>query len=766
MLLPWDGFLAPYCMKLTFLALGWALLPTLAAAQAPASFNLDMEQVSPQTHRPTGWQTSIRTGAPSDFRKAYELVADSLTRHGGRYALRLKSTGQPLEGDEFGVTSQHFPASFQGKMLKLTGYLKTDNVQDGYAGLWMRVDGPAGTLAFDNMQKRPIKGTTDWQQYTISLPLDEEAQTIYIGGLLPATGTMWLDDLTLTLDDKPLAEAKPKAVARYKADQDTAFRHGSGLTIDNLSKQQIENLAVLGRVWGFAKYYHPAVARGDYNWDAELLRVLPKVLASKDLKARSEVLGTWLTGLGPVPACRSCREPDSTRLQPDLAWLGDKSQLSPALSQQLVYLRRNRSQGPNYYVRPAPSVGNPIFTHEEAYASPATPDDGLRLLALFRYWNMIDYYFPYRYAIGEDWQRVLPEFIPQFVAARSPEQYRLTALALIARIHDTHANVFSDKILSEYKGNYQAPLWLRFVEGQATVAGYYDAALGAASTLKPGDVIVQVDGQPVTDIVKARQPITPASNEPTQLRNVARDLLRGSTAQVALVVRRAGREFPVSVGRVPMGQLNQQVAYGTPDPQAPAWKLLPGNIGYLALGTIKNADLPGIMDKAKGTKGLVIDIRNYPSEFVVFTLSKYLLDKPQAFVRFSQLDPKYPGFFNSRTGQKVVSGPGAAYPGKVMILIDEISQSQAEYTTMALRTAPRATVVGSTTAGADGNVSSIVLPGNIRTAISGLGIYYPDGRETQRVGIVPDVEAKPTIKGITEGRDEVLEKAVQLIEAG
>jgi C-terminal processing protease CtpA/Prc len=753
-------------MKHTFLALGWALLPILAAAQAPAALNLDMEQVSPQTHRPTGWLTSIRAGAPSDFHKAYELVADSLTRHGGRYALRLVSTGQPPQGDEFGVTSQHFPATFQGKTLQFSGYIKTKDVQNGYAGLWMRVDGPAGTLAFDNMSKRPIKGTNDWQQYTINLPLNEEAQTIYIGGLLPATGTMWLDDLTLTVDDKPLAQAKARPVARYKADQDTAFRRGSGLAIDNLSKQQIDNLAVLGRVWGFVKYYHPAVARGDYNLDAELVRVLPKALASKDLKARSEVLSTWVTSLGPVPACRSCREPDSTRLQPDLAWLGDKNQLSPALSQQLVYLRRNRSQGSHYYVRPAPGVGNPLFTHEEAYAGSETPDAGLRLVALFRYWNMIDYYFPYRYAIGEDWQKVLPEFIPKFVAARTPEQYRLAALALIARIHDTHANIYNDKLLSTYKGNYQAPLWLSFVEGQATVAGYYDATLGAATTLLPGDVIVQVDGQPVSEIVKTRQSITPASNEPTQLRNVARDLLRGSTAQVALVVRRAGREFPVSVARVPIGQLNQQVSYGTPDPQAPAWKLLPGNIGYLALGTIKNADLPGIMDKAKGTKGLVIDIRNYPSDFVVFTLTKYLLDKPHAFVRFSQLDPKYPGFFNSRTGQEVVSGSGAAYPGKVIILVNELTQSSAEYHTMALRTAPRATVVGSTTAGADGNVSSIKLPGNINTMISGIGVYYPDGRETQRIGIVPDVEVKPTIKGIAEGRDEVLEKAVQLIEAG
>ena len=61
-------------------------------------------------------------------------------------------------------------------------------------------------------------------------------------------------------------------------------------------------------------------------------------------------------------------------------------------------------------------------------------------------------------------------------------------------------------------------------------------------------------------------------------------------------------------------------------------------------------------------------------------------------------------------------------------------------------------VFGSTTAGADGNVSTIILPGKIRTMISGIGVYYPDGTETQRVGIVPDVEVKPTIKGC-DGRE-------------
>jgi len=70
-------------------------------------------------------------------------------------------------------------------------------------------------------------------------------------------------------------------------------------------------------------------------------------------------------------------------------------------------------------------------------------------------------------------------------------------------------------------------------------------------------------------------------------------------------------------------------------------------------------------------------------------------------------------------------------------------------------------VVGSQTAGADGNVSNIPLPGGQRAMFSGIGVFYPDGKPTQRVGIVPDVEVHATIAGLRAGRDEVLEAAVQ-----
>ena len=182
---------------------------------------------------------------------------------------------------------------------------------------------------------------------------------------------------------------------------------------------------------------------------------------------------------------------------------------------------------------------------------------------------------------------------------------------------------------------------------------------------------------------------------------------------------------------------------------------------YLKLSSIKAADVPGYLEAAASTEGLVIDIRNYPSEFVVFALGNLLARDAVPFARFTNADLGNPGAF--QWGHTTtLTPPPPPYAGKVLVLVDEISLSQAEYTAMAFRAAG-ATIVGSTTAGADGNVSAIPLPGGLSSMISGLGVFYPDKRPTQRIGIVPDVEVRPTIEGIRLGKDEVLDAAVRLI---
>jgi C-terminal processing protease CtpA/Prc len=156
---------------------------------------------------------------------------------------------------------------------------------------------------------------------------------------------------------------------------------------------------------------------------------------------------------------------------------------------------------------------------------------------------------------------------------------------------------------------------------------------------------------------------------------------------------------------------------------------------------------------------LVIDIRNYPSESLVFQLGGRLVSEPTPFVRSTRASSANPGAF-AWTESLVLTPRNPHHQGAVVILVDETTQSRAEYTAMALRASPNAIVAGSTTAGADGDVSEIHLPGGLSTHISGVGVFYPDGTATQRVGIVPDLEIRPTIAGIRAGRDEVLEAAV------
>jgi C-terminal processing protease CtpA/Prc len=139
------------------------------------------------------------------------------------------------------------------------------------------------------------------------------------------------------------------------------------------------------------------------------------------------------------------------------------------------------------------------------------------------------------------------------------------------------------------------------------------------------------------------------------------------------------------------------------------------------------------------------------------------VERPTPFARFTTGDVDTPGTFRWRTGPLPLTPEQPHDPGKIVVLVDETSLSQAEYTAMACRAAPRAIVVGSTTAGADGNVSQSALPGGLRTAISGIGVFYPHKRPTQRIGIVPDVDVRPTIAGIRAGRDEVLEEAIRQI---
>jgi erythromycin esterase-like protein len=142
---------------------------------------------------------------------ALQIVRDFVGPHDEEYAASdaytkaLKMATSPQAGSGFGVATGTFPIeAARGKKVKFSGWIKTEAVTRGYAGLWWRVDG-SGTqnvLAFDNMGARGVKGTTDWKEYTIELPVAAEAVNINFGALFPGDGTAWFDGLRVELDGK------------------------------------------------------------------------------------------------------------------------------------------------------------------------------------------------------------------------------------------------------------------------------------------------------------------------------------------------------------------------------------------------------------------------------------------------------------------------------------------------------------------------------------------------------------------------------------
>lgn len=723
----------------------------LTSSAAPALEN-DLEEVLRFEGRQDGESPRDWGGGPMET-----IHLDTTIVHGGRFAVRLERDAR--SSSSFTSITKSLPLDITGQWLEMRGFLRTEEVTE-FAGLWMREDGPAGMVQFDNMQGQGLKGTTEWTEYSIRLPLDPKARELYFGVLVSGQGKVWADDLELLVDGKPFNEAPERVREKTILDTDQEFVAGSGVSVTSLTEIQIANLALLGKVWGFLKYHHPGVASGDFHWDFDFFRVLPQFLEAENREAALAYLVIGVDLMGVPESCDPCAQtPDDAHLLPRIDWIRDADDLGPELSAQLQTVYEHRFVGEEqFYLSTVPNVKNPIFDMELPYMNRELPDVGYRLLALMRVWNIIEYWFPYRNQIDADWEAVLHEFVPRMVAADTWDSYRLELLALAALIQDGHANMWGELQIRPPVGDYSWPVEIRFVEGAPTVAAFTDSLEGPASGLEIGDVITAIDGRPVESLIEEWSPYYCASNLPTMLKDIGRSMHRGPWGPGTVEIDRDGNRETVTVDRTVGSGMNR----APHDRKGDTFQLLSEEVAYIKLSSIQIKDVPGYLERAEGTRGLVIDIRNYPGEFVVFALGPRLITEPTAFTRFTNCDPANPGAF-IWTEPLELSPEVPQYQGKVVILVNESSMSQAEYTAMALRAGPQAMVVGSTTAGADGNVSFIPLPGGLRLMMSGIGVFYPDKTPTQRVGIVPDVVVNPTRDGIREGRDEVLEEALRQI---
>ncbi len=583
-----------------------------------------------------------------------------------------------------------------------------------------------------------------------------------------------------------------------KRSQDTEFASDSGVRIDKLSEVQQKNLHTLAKVWGFAKYRHPDITKGNINWDAELFRVMPKVLEATTKEEAGDIMATWLNQFPFQVNTLSKEQEDLYRqvkekayLDVEYSWIKNRQVLGNNLADYLENLSKVKvTDNDNGYA--VFEEGDIVNVSSDSFMDNSInyEDTGMRLLGLFRYWNIIEYFYPYKNLMDEDWDQVLYDKIPELALQSDKESYVLSIANLTTYIHDSHG-FFNDnfKVLQQHFGAYKAKASIFNIDDQIVIAGREDK-----SPLKVGDIVVSIDGTSIEKIIEECNKYISVSDK-NRFTNAFDYYLLRSTKEIAEIeVIRNGEKLSLNVpcyynSKYDVKRLGQDEKSGFMGDK---------KIGYINIATLKSGDLDKLMKKFKGTEGLIIDVRysnSKMSEYINYPIGEYIKPEVSEYQQFYSSNSFEPGRFIKSTSNS--SGRGFIaeqldkgidsttfskifdngiirtslgkvkdrhqYNGKVIILMNECTQSVLETMVMSFMDAPNATVIGTPSAGANGNIMEITLPGCIQTSISGLAVTYMDGSQTQRIGLKPDITVKQTVNGIAEGKDEVIEKAIELI---
>ena len=417
---------------------------------------------------------------------------------------------------------------------------------------------------------------------------------------------------------------------------------------------------------------------------------------------------------------------------------------------------------------PPPIMRNVL---DNPYPQMAVPSEEYRLLALFRFWNVINYFFPYKHLTDKPWDTVLTDFIPRFSDNKTQLDYEMTVAEVVARLQDSHGSVRL-KSLDAYLGEFAPPLSLRVASGKLTIAHLLDEAAMQAAGVKIGDVIVAIDGEPLEQRVAYLAKFSALSTVQSAYRDVYPIALRGAKDTKVKLLINAADGYTRSVELLRTVSF-RNVAFAPPR-KTPIYQVMSNGYGYIDLARLPKAEAQKAMDVVINTPGLIFDMRGYPKS-TAWEIGPRLSDKKnfpttqiripfKAAIDLDNADLAF-GKYTYSFEQEMPPAKGTTYKGKVVMLINEQAFSQAEHTCLFFEAATDVTFIGSPTVGANGGITNLVLPGGNYVYFTGADVRHADGRQLQRVGIQPHIKVEPTPQGIRGGRDEVLEAGIQYLDS-
>ncbi|MEL7221897.1 MAG: S41 family peptidase [Bacteroidota bacterium] len=593
------------------------------------------------------------------------------------------------------------PKMYLGKALKYTAWVKLAEGFEGTGHLWLRIDKSDKSLGFfENMGANPIR-STEWQQYEIIGTVDELAANILFGCFMNGKGTLLIDDVQLAYQEQEEWIAIPLENNGFEADQIGTENEKS--------------------VWsGKGEGYSFTLSDTDYKAGKQAAVI---TYEGKISRVRGETIFDAHPQFGELVEREIgkdiyCQIPLNLYTTEEATY--PKSNTYPQLSVEL----------------------------EEAVY-----DDNslaLHLGNVVNLYNVFQHFYPYFDQVAVDWDAELEKALKRSFTDKRKEDHLITLQKMTAPLKDGHIRVWQGESTP-----YSLPIEWEWIEGQLVITDVFDEDLA----IERGSIVTQINQQPAEDFfVEINSRISAGTAGWLAYR-----------AQSLSTKGKEGEEMLITIDGIVI-PLKFEKKYNYTDGEIAIQKydhtVLDGGIHYLNLGTIEMDTINALLPELATANGIICDMRGYPNgnhDLIAHLLAEK--DTSTAWMRVPQIiypdQKKLVGY--EHHGWEIE--PKAPYLGdkKIVFIIDGRAISYAESYMSFIEGYQLATIVGQPTAGTNGNVNPFDLLGGYSLSWTGMKVFKHDGSQHHGIGILPDIYVNKTIAGVRAGKDEFLEKAIEVI---
>ncbi|MFL6291884.1 MAG: S41 family peptidase [Thermoanaerobaculia bacterium] len=615
------------------------------------------------------------------------------------YSSRRIDSRTPLLDNAANLTQEIEPRLVAGRKVRFRAWLRTEGFgQYGGAGLWTQGWNEDGDEMSMDMKDRPFRGT-GWQELALAGQLEASVTSFYVGVALRGGGRAWVEDAVLEAA-RPDGTWEAIPLANPGFDQEDPERKGRPAGWSWLDK---------------ADGFEVAMVMGCRQGGCVSITGQP--VAPPKLPPPAEA---FEADLGGGVTCRV----------PITLYLNDKGETVPA------------SHG---WIPPATNGWQPSGN-----------DRATRLADVALAWNVFQHFYPYFDVVRTDWPAALREALASAAIDRDETAFLDTLRVLVAQLHDGHGNV--GLATQSWDRFASLPLALRWIEDRLTVVA---VTPGKADRIRPGDVILSIDGVPAAEALAKRERLVSGATPQWIQWSAVNRLSRGRIGEKARLKIQPATGEPYEVS------LAYDVKPPFPDEPRPERiaEIRPG-VWYVDLGRITDDDFNAAVAKLAEARGVIFDLRGYPGKLSPVVL-QHLTDTPITSARWNVPIVTRP----DREGMEFQLSNWSLEPrkprirGKVAFLTDGRAISYAETWMGMVENYKLAEIVGGPTAGTNGNINPFDLPGGYSFFWTGMKVLKHDGSQHHGIGILPTVPAAPTLQGVREGRDEVLEKGIEVVSS-